>query len=388
MLQARCIRKFRDNNKQIKGYRLKDNFGKTIDVTPEQLKNAIINNKIQIVNLTLTSDGRLIDAAKTVQTPQVNTTVQQISTHMTQQNDKTSSEKFNAIRAKAQMMDIEIKKYSFRDFNIEMLTLQDKHIIYIDEHSYNLFTRAYDNTFELFAEILHDLSGTIKIMGGKNLSSTKFMFYECKDQVIDITDLEISDNTDIKLMFQKCESKIITNNQRILDELNNGKKFHNISMNNLEDVILGYKRAIALSKRNKEWCKTLNIISDNHTIPFYVPNTNRIHYYGETFGKNTDLAMVSIDLSYFTRSNYNSYRYENSYSYEHEDKFYTKKTLSQCKDYKEGKTSLPLWGGSSLDYCRTGKWYTESIDEFYSKYGAMPYYLFEDIIAYRRREDI
>lgn len=61
MIQAKCIEKFRDKQGRIYGYRLIDLNGKTQDVTPDNLKNAIKTGKINIVNLTLTSDNRLID---------------------------------------------------------------------------------------------------------------------------------------------------------------------------------------------------------------------------------------------------------------------------------------------------------------------------------------
>lgn len=61
MLAVKCIQKFRDRNNKIYGYRLQDSNGYTKDVRPEDLKAAIANNKVSVVNLTLTSDGRLLD---------------------------------------------------------------------------------------------------------------------------------------------------------------------------------------------------------------------------------------------------------------------------------------------------------------------------------------
>lgn len=61
MIQAKCIDKFRDANNKIIGYRLIDLNGQTQDVKSENLKRAIENKQINIVNLTLTSDYRLVD---------------------------------------------------------------------------------------------------------------------------------------------------------------------------------------------------------------------------------------------------------------------------------------------------------------------------------------
>lgn len=61
MIQVKCIEKIRDYNNKIYGYKLIDINGQTQDVTPEDLKRAIQNNHINVINLTLTIDGRLID---------------------------------------------------------------------------------------------------------------------------------------------------------------------------------------------------------------------------------------------------------------------------------------------------------------------------------------
>jgi len=63
MITLTCIEKFKKNNK-IYGYRVQDQQGNTRDVTPEQLKVAILNQQVTITNLTLTSDGRLVDSSQ------------------------------------------------------------------------------------------------------------------------------------------------------------------------------------------------------------------------------------------------------------------------------------------------------------------------------------
>ena len=61
MITCKCIQKFRNRNNVIYGYRLVDINGKTQDVTPNDLKNAIKNSQVNVVNLSLTVDGRLVD---------------------------------------------------------------------------------------------------------------------------------------------------------------------------------------------------------------------------------------------------------------------------------------------------------------------------------------
>lgn len=64
MIQAKCIQKFRDKSNKIYGYRLQDINGQTQDVRPDKLKQAIANKQIHVVNLTLTSDDRLVDTTE------------------------------------------------------------------------------------------------------------------------------------------------------------------------------------------------------------------------------------------------------------------------------------------------------------------------------------
>jgi len=63
MIALTCIEKFKKNNK-IYGYRVQDQQGNTRDVTSEQLKNAMLNQQVTVTNLTLTSDGRLVDCSQ------------------------------------------------------------------------------------------------------------------------------------------------------------------------------------------------------------------------------------------------------------------------------------------------------------------------------------
>lgn len=64
MIQTKCIQKFRDNTGKIYGYRLADSNGQIKDVRSEELKNAIRCKHISVVNLTLTSDSRLVDTSE------------------------------------------------------------------------------------------------------------------------------------------------------------------------------------------------------------------------------------------------------------------------------------------------------------------------------------
>lgn len=60
MIIAKCIHTFRKENGTIYGYRLIDRRGQIRDIKSIQLRKAMIENKIQVVNLRLTKDYRII----------------------------------------------------------------------------------------------------------------------------------------------------------------------------------------------------------------------------------------------------------------------------------------------------------------------------------------
>lgn len=64
MVVCRCVHKYRNKQGQIYGYRLQDLNGNLHDTTPDILKNAIYKNQITVLNLQLTSNGRLMDKAE------------------------------------------------------------------------------------------------------------------------------------------------------------------------------------------------------------------------------------------------------------------------------------------------------------------------------------
>ena len=58
---ALCLDKYRDKNGIIIGYKLETMHGFTVTKSAKEVKDYIKNNRVYVVNLTLTSDGRLVD---------------------------------------------------------------------------------------------------------------------------------------------------------------------------------------------------------------------------------------------------------------------------------------------------------------------------------------
>jgi hypothetical protein len=149
-IQVKCIEKFRDKNNTIVGYRLADINGKTIDVKPDTLKNFIRTGQINVVNLTLTSDNRLL-SCETKQSELVNmykdTIKQSAKQHVNEINR-------NAIKAKSSDYIAEFIAYILQ--NLHRAGISDSGVIdgeeiidtkekYIDIEKYIMLDKQYND---------------------------------------------------------------------------------------------------------------------------------------------------------------------------------------------------------------------------------------------------
>ena len=73
MLKVRVIKKFHDEKGILLGYTIMDEQGNTRNVYKDQLKRAVASGQVDAVNMTLTSDGRLIGKASIKPAKKVNT---------------------------------------------------------------------------------------------------------------------------------------------------------------------------------------------------------------------------------------------------------------------------------------------------------------------------
>ena len=60
-MQVKCTKKFRDKHNKIIGYRIEAANGQAQDVKAERLKEVIASGNLNVINLTLTKDDRLVD---------------------------------------------------------------------------------------------------------------------------------------------------------------------------------------------------------------------------------------------------------------------------------------------------------------------------------------
>ena len=186
MIQAKCIQKFRDKHNNIYGYHLQDQQGNIKDVTPDQLKTAIQNQQITIINLTLTSDNRLVDTTPTQQ-PQI------------------SEEQIKSMIVKARILGIleEIPTAcGHKCYLISQSGIQ--HIIYIPDDVTELNMASCVLTY---TEHIQNLHGTLKIIGGNNLKNANSMFYDCRMHSLELSSFNTSKVVNMEHMFTQCRAE-------------------------------------------------------------------------------------------------------------------------------------------------------------------------------------
>ena len=81
--------------------------------------------------------------------------------------------------------------------------------------------RSYIKRASEFTRAIQDLEGSIKVTGGNNLKSVELMFFKCKAQSIDLSELNTSNIKNTDSMFDECEAQITTTDSKILKEYNN-----------------------------------------------------------------------------------------------------------------------------------------------------------------------
>lgn len=81
--KAKSLDKNRDKNGNITGYVIEDQFGNIMEFSSEKLKFLINNYKLDVVNLTLTSDNRLIDKKKGINEARIDLNKRYIDVELT-----------------------------------------------------------------------------------------------------------------------------------------------------------------------------------------------------------------------------------------------------------------------------------------------------------------
>ena len=180
MITVKCLHKFRNKNDQIIGYKIQDKNGNTLDVKSEYLKQAIRNNQINVLNLTLTSDNKLID--------------KEYKSQKVQKVQKVQNNNLKNIIAKISVLGTPFTSFCGHTYYI--LEKSDTTIIVIP----NDVKKLYLPTSEY---------NVLKLIGGSGLRATKHMFVHCEAQSIDLSNFDTSNVTNMQSMFYECKADSI-----------------------------------------------------------------------------------------------------------------------------------------------------------------------------------
>ena len=199
-ITVECLRINRDGTGKIKTYTLKDANGAIREFTGQQIKTYIKSDAMHVINLKLTSDNRLIEADNTPETKPV-----------------YNKDEIECLLAKARITGT-LRELSTRCKKpCYFIHLSDKKaILYIpdnitrpnavDDHKID----EHDLIYEMYKL---KFRGTLKVVGGKGLTSTAYLFYGRKYDELDISGLITSKVKNMTGMFEKASiSNIIFGN--------------------------------------------------------------------------------------------------------------------------------------------------------------------------------
>lgn len=271
-----CTHKFRDLHGRIYGYRIKDNYYNETDYEAAVLKDYIRNGMIVVTNLKLTSDGRLVDASPIKEELKVDgiskadnfewpdydmveinrafvdalyKIIKDTSTNVKNAELTfvgVSKENINSFLNKTEASGY--KKYLFENKTVLLIGNNDKYIIassakmklantHVSGASTGVFeglklkklvlkdidSKSTEDMTSLFAFIDIDELDIASIVTCR-CKRMNHMFNGAKTQRLNLTNFEVDYVETFTNMFAHCETELICNNIKILNEWNNRQR--------------------------------------------------------------------------------------------------------------------------------------------------------------------
>lgn len=229
--QARCVWKRKRNN-IITHYTLQDMQGLSAEFTAEQLKTAIRNKEIAVVNLKLTSDNRLIEDKKSDKAwKKEQESLVFIDRKIIELVNKSKSLAFQSnvniesVRLKAQALGIIFEQLAKDIYKIEkedsIIVVSNKQLC-LPAYCGKLFNFALfssilfknikssyvENMFSMFSESLAtkiDFSN----FDTSNVYDMSYMFFKSRAKELDLSSFNTSKVTDMRSMFSDCKANKI-----------------------------------------------------------------------------------------------------------------------------------------------------------------------------------
>lgn len=273
MIVAMCIYRYRNRNKQITHYGIKDTKGNYRIVQADDLKAAIKAKKIRVPNLILTSNNRLIGTEQILE----------------QKKEIDLRHRIEKLIDKAKIVGSVKELRTACGINCKLISISNtRHVIYIPNTVSRLNLDAENFTF---TSNIQELRGSIEVVGGgKELHDIGYMFVNCIADKVDISGLNTCEITkayemfadcaasyinisnlntskvmDMTGMFRKCNAQVIglsqINTTRVayMNDMFNGSTWDILDLSNFDtEVVRSFKGMFANCKANK-----LNISSFN-----------------------------------------------------------------------------------------------------------------------------
>ena len=211
MIKVMCVQRFTNNRNQIYGYRIQDQQGKVMDIDATQLKVAIANNRISVINIRLTSDNRLLPVKPDNEQQQsANNTPKNKQQQSVNSTPKNSIDKqIDTYIEKAKSLGLQIKEIQTYDNKPCYLVSETKsrHKVLIPSNVTKL--DSIQNGSKSLVEEIKNLHGSVSVIGGSGLKDLNYMFYNCKATQLDLSLLDTSNVNDMFGMFRDCKAKTI-----------------------------------------------------------------------------------------------------------------------------------------------------------------------------------
>ena len=199
MIRLKCIYKERGSDSIVKSYRLQDIHGYCRNLTPTELKEQIKKGNIEVINLKLTSDNKIINKRYDVQTYDSDV---QISNRI-----KIAKESAFRLMQKAMLLNRVIEIPTICGHQCYLINqLQERYILYIPDDVIQL---NHSDIMPEFTAYIENIKGHIKVVGGTNLENANSMFYYCKAKYLDLSDFDTRKVTCMRNMFSECRTNYL-----------------------------------------------------------------------------------------------------------------------------------------------------------------------------------
>ena len=213
MIHAKCIQKIRNKHNKIIGYTLIDNVGKVQEIDADRLKDWIVNGRILVLNLTLTSDGRLIDKSEKqpaqikqkaigIINQQTVTLTRSIIEKIDKPKDLTFKSNQNLKSVKEKALSKGFKVYDISD---DIICLENSNSICLVSNKLIQLDNSYkaDNGEDTISLFMRTRFSSIDFHNTdtSNVTDMSFMFFCCKAGKLDVSSFDTSNVKNMSFMF-------------------------------------------------------------------------------------------------------------------------------------------------------------------------------------------